>query len=703
MTLPCRTCHRLALAMLGAALVPAATGHGMPSCTPIAGNPADTAAVRGLAAAGLADRTGTRRIVLTISALDNGDASPAIEAALAQARAARVATGAAATILFQPGRYRLSRPIVLSAADSGLPGAQLRFAAAPGGPVVLSGGVALQPSPLPSRLAALLPPKHRAEIASYAVPSALVPDPPFAWRMTGIRFNTPPSLFLFQSDRPIWRSAFPASGYRRENVPAPQPGPSVTPRIPLPPEAPLAAAEPALSAGGYWTFDWAYEENQLTPVTSADRAKNPGERTMPALATRYAQAPVMRYRLLNGFSFLNSPGQMAYADGAAAVFGWPGKGPVEAAAIDNLVSIVGAHDIAFEGLALEGSRADVMRISGSSGIAFRNGFVGLTGASAIQITGSHGVLVERSVIVDTGDYGVVLERAPKNPSYNVVIANNIIRRVSQLNRTYRPAIYLSGYDNAAIGNAISDLPHVAVVFSGARNRIVGNEIFRVDQETGDSGAVYAFHDISAVFNVVAQNYFHDIATPSGLIDSKDSGQIRAVYLDSWTSRTEISNNLFDTSVVPVWINGGAMNAVRRNIWFLAGGPGPVIHNIAYSRSNSLGTHVFDTPAERGLSMCANAAALYDPAFLKTGAARGNVISGNTGFRGGRPAVPVALAALQTIGRDTFPSIPSPGLGATLPRLLDAARRAGARIGPALAAADRTSALRNLRYAESAQW
>jgi hypothetical protein len=335
---------------------------------------------------------------------------------------------------------------------------------------------------------------------------------------------------------------------------------------------------------------------------------------MPRLRTRYAQSPLMRYRLLNGFSFIEQPGEMAYADGVLAAYPWPGDAPVEVSALNHLVTIDGAHDIAFDGLALQGARQDVVTITDSHDITFSNAFVGLAAGSAVTIKRSDHIVVERSVITDLGESGVVVDGDAQMPSGNILIADNILVRTAQLTPTYRAAISLTGHDNVAMGNAVSDLPQHAIAFWGARNLILGNEISSVVLETSDSGAITSYHDLSTGYNLVAQNYFHDIITSPYLTEVGPSRQIRDIYLDSWTSFTNINNNLSDTAAMSYFINSGFSNAISDNIWFLRGGHSGAIYDSSHHRYDALGQYVFESPKMRKLAACSDLAARFDPVF-----------------------------------------------------------------------------------------
>ena len=564
--------------------------------------------------------------------------------------------------------------------------------------MILTGGVPLARKSLPPELDRLLSAAQRKAVVGYDVPPEAVPSPPFPRRVgVGTEYTKEPGLFVFQGDRPIWRSTVPNVGYAVEPVAHPQPGPVVVPQVTVPPELARVTREPSLQAGGYWTFDWAYEENQVALRSDSQANGDPQVLVVPQLKTRYAQAARMRYRLFNGFSFIGRPGEMAYADGALATYPWPGSAPVEVAAVDHLVTIDGAHDIAFDGLALQGARQDIVAISGSHDIKISNAYLGLAAGSAIRIKRSEDVIVERSVITDLGESGVAVDSDAEMPSGHILIADNILSRTAQLTRAYRAAIVLAGHDNVAMGNAISDLPHHAIKFGGTRNLILGNEVSFVVLETSDSGAITAYHDLSTGYNVVEQNYLHDISTSRDLTQAGPERRVRDIYLDGWTSFTTVTNNLSDTEAMSYFINSGVENVVTSNIWFLRGGQSGQIYDYSPHRGDAVGQFIFDDPKSRRLAACSNLLARFDPAFLRDGKPRGNVISGNYNLGGRSVQVPAALAGSQQITAERLLAAPPIDRSRGLKGLLDLARQSGAPVGAYLEAADRSAALHALRY------
>jgi hypothetical protein len=637
-----------------------------------------------------------QRHTIMLRPAPDGDDSPIVEAALRAARDVRSKTGQPTTLWFEPGRYRFSRPIALNNADSGVPGAPLVFAGAPGGAIVLTGGKPLQPQTLPAQLAELIPDASRPFVASYSVPRQAAPSIPFPRRFAGAGLTSSPSLFLFQGHRPLWRSLWPKDNYAVQVERQPQSGPAVSPTI-VPVGAPQRLIdEPALQAGGYWTFDWAYEENSVG--LDAGRAADSESPVflMPQLATRYAQSPQMRYRFLGGFSFLDAPGGMAYFGGAAAVYPWPGSDPVEAAVLDRLVTISKAHDIRFDGIAFEGARHDLVTLAGARDITFSNSYFGLAAGSGVKISRSDAVVIARSVISDLGEAGVAMVADAQGGAGNVVIADNIITRTGALTRSYQPAVLLNGHDNTVMGNAISDLPHAAIIFAGLRNVMQGNEISAVDLETADAGAIYAFHNLTTAYNVISQNFFHDIKLKAGLEYAGHASDLRNIYLDSWTSFTDVSNNLSATDSIPFWINGGFANRVTDNVWYLNGSASGAVHDISFQRKRALGSFVFDTPQTQTMAACRDLAARFGSDFLRDGKARGNVIRKNFNIDGRTATIPADLARFQRIADEReFQS----GVSGQrrLAELLEGARRLGAPIGSSLAAADRAAALAGLRY------
>jgi hypothetical protein len=623
-----------------------------------------------------------------ITVAPSADDSATIDRALVQARVQRANRGGAVTILFRPGIYHLSRPLRLTSADSGMPGAPLRLQGDLTGPVILAGTLPLARAALPAELTRLISPNLRNRVQGFAVPPSFAPQPPFPSRASMPEI-TRPTLIVTQGDQWLQRSTWPEHGYQRQVIAHPQIGPAVAPIVALPANlGALLAGEPALSTGGYWTFDWFYEERPVAGLA-------PRHLRVGALTSNYPQANAIRFRLLNGFSLLMKPGDMAYADGHLAALPYAAVESIEASRLDTVIAINDAHDVVLDGLAVRGARATGITVDQSRDILFSNGYVGLAGGGGIGVSNSERVVVYRSVVADVGETGVALRGSENgSPARNAVI-DTLITATGGLTRAYAPAVRLTGVGQVVAGDLITGLPHAAIIFNGRDHAIVGNEIAHTTQETADAGAVYSFGSLTTRGTVIAYNYFHDIVKAPGL-DNTIANQVRTIYLDSWTSGEIIAGNLFLRSAWPFWINSGEKNRVEGNV-FADTGPSGRLYDISNHWYDGLGDRIRHSMA--GLDPHDTQLRGIRPgsSLFTTGRGSENVVAGNISIRSDNAIVDPSLASLQNVQPNRV--LPSPSGSVEPMPLLKLARNAGLDLTASVRS--RTAELSSLRYANLA--
>jgi len=494
-----------------------------------------------------------------------GTGSDQIEAALAKARASRASTDQGATIELSPGVYRLSRTLTLTALDSGTKAAPLTIRGASGGPVIFTGAVPLTEIPLPAELAELLPLTARSRVKAFRLPPAIIA----AFMAERVRSSGPQpqsaAIVVNQGNSPLHFAQWPNEGYARAPVIAPQPGPKVDATVTVEhTQAVRWAREPALRAGGYWTFDWAYEARNVKNVdTTTNRVE------LGVLQSSYRETKVQRYKIINAFCEIDSPGEFAVDPKSGTLVAWPvSAAPVEIATLDTVVSVNGAQSVVLDGIGIIGGHGDALAVHDASGVLVENGYLGMVGRNGATVTGSTDVKFARMTITDTGETGLSVasgDVGSLTPG-NGEITDSIFTHTALLTPTYRPAVKVDGVGETISGSLFSRLPHAAIIFDGNDHRIIGNEFTRTELESGDAGVVYTYHDLTARGTLIEGNYFHDIRRPPDLAETSWVADVRGVYLDGWASGTTIRGNLFVDVTAPVWINSGSDNVVAGNVF-----------------------------------------------------------------------------------------------------------------------------------------
>lgn len=114
------------------------------------------------------------------------------------------------------------------------------------------------------------------------------------------------------------------------------------------------------------------------------------------------------------------------------------------------------------------------------------------------------------------------------------------------------------YGVQILNNSIHDSPYAGIWFLGNDHLIKGNEIYNVQQITGDSGAIYLGRDWTSLGNVIQGNYIHHVY---GARNHKAS----AIYLDDQASGTTITDNIIANVHRGFLIGGGRWNRVEHNV------------------------------------------------------------------------------------------------------------------------------------------
>lgn len=242
--------------------------------------------------------------------------------------------------------------------------------------------------------------------------------------------------------------------------------------------------------------------------------------------------------------------------------------------LGQAVTINGGHDNVIKDVRISGTRGKAGSISNwktedQTVLAKRNGFINSTFE---QVNGGVSISAGNEETLERGD--------------NYVIGSTF-KTFSTINRSYNPAISLSGVGNRIVFNDISDGPHNAIMFSGNDHVIEFNEIYDVVKEAGDQSAIYTGRKVLDRGTVIRNNYFHHIGNESTSVENS------AVYLDDLAAGIRILDNVFEHVYWGVFINGGRDNDVIGNT-FSQVKDGLAITNWGYTGVNNWNVHGYKT-------------------------------------------------------------------------------------------------------------
>jgi hypothetical protein len=492
------------------------------------------------------------------------------------------------------GRYELTRPLALTAEDSGTPEAPVVYRARAGETASLSGGrrvTAWTAVSDPAVLARLDPVArgklYQADLRAQGVTEygdlgldAAAGIQLWLARVEGQGEYTmgsaaasagkkvSPRLELFFNDAPMPLSRYPNEGSIAIT--------EVFGATPIDVRGVKGCAEgvfaydgdrPSRWAGekdawvcGSWFRDWA---EQAHKVQSIDTEKRTIAVKPPYHGYGYRKG--QWFFGLNLLCEIDAPGEWMIDREAGVLYFWPpsdlGAANVEVSLAPGLVTLNDAAHVTLRGLLFEAARGTGVTVSNSvqcriAGCTFRN-------------LSNHGVTVfggkENSVVgcdlYGLGGGGIYLvggDRPTLTPAGHTA-ENNHIHHYARWDRMYRPGVMVSGVGNRVAHNLIHDAPHSAILFGGNDHVIEFNEIHSVCYDSNDCGAIYSGRSWTLRGHVIRYNYLHHLYGRPG-------GPCRGIYLDDLFSSATLYGNLFYQVTWAVFLGGGRDNLVENNVF-----------------------------------------------------------------------------------------------------------------------------------------
>ena len=354
--------------------------------------------------------------------------------------------------------------------------------------------------------------------------------------------------------------------------------------------------------GGY--FSYGYSDDYLK-VDTFDAANKSIHLKQAALYAVYSTDNVSNEILRNsqkirGFYIYNlleeidTPGEWYLDESSGLLYVWPPDAispstDIEVSMLDApIVVLSGTQNVSFKNIRFQYSRSMGMLIDNTQHTTVAGCTFGNLGTVAVS-TGNQlidkkltyhtrpgnnpgaddyntDLLIQSCLIYNTGTGGVILDggdRKNLQPARNV-IDNCEIANYSRINRTFCPAVSLSGVGNQVTHCYIHDAPDQAIVFYGNDLTISYNRIENVTFYMTDAGAVGTGRDIATTGNTIDYNLFKNITSTIG-------SSLCALYLDDGSSGMEVDGNVFYKAGTAgtyhfgaIHVNGGSDNTFRNN-------------------------------------------------------------------------------------------------------------------------------------------
>jgi len=322
---------------------------------------------------------------------------------------------------------------------------------------------------------------------------------------------------------------------------------------------------------GYWNWDWSEE---TLPLAAVDLEAGTVALGMPH---RYGLAARGKFRIENLLAELDAPNECWIDRANRRVVAWlpeqpDGMDPAQARVTISMLEAPmialpageGAPRVTVRGVRFEATRGAAIVGRGVRGAVVERCSFANIGTRAVDLEGE-ACLVSRSTFTDIGGIAVRLaggDRRTLSRAGNEV-SDSTFLRAGRLQRSYNPAIEITGVGQRVVHNEIAHVPHFAVFFAGCEHTIEGNHIHHAVEETGDAGAVYVGRDYTTQGTVLRGNLVHDIA-------GSDARYQNAFYLDDMSSGILIEHNLFVRCNWGLLIGGGRDNIVRDNAFAKCG-------------------------------------------------------------------------------------------------------------------------------------
>ena len=141
---------------------------------------------------------------------------------------------------------------------------------------------------------------------------------------------------------------------------------------------------------------------------------------------------------------------------------------------------------------------------------------------------------------------------------NNLVENCVFSNLNRIEKSYRPAIDITGVGNKIRHCEIYDAPSMAILIHGNNHLIEYNYIHDVCLEVEDQGAIYYGRDPSERGNVIRYNYFENIP---------DRFATCAVYHDDGACGLTVTGNIFyKAGKWNALLGGGSDNTYTNNIF-----------------------------------------------------------------------------------------------------------------------------------------
>jgi parallel beta-helix repeat protein len=313
---------------------------------------------------------------------------------------------------------------------------------------------------------------------------------------------------------------------------------------------------------GYWFNNWS---DQTLQVAGIDAQEGIIRSVQPS---GYGVKSGQRFYAFNLLEEMDEPGEWYLDRSKGKLYLIPPENDPDAELHlsllkDNFMTIDGVSNLLIEGIDFGYTRGSGIDIDNCSSVKLLDCKVANTGSYGIRIQGGNNNSVVRCEVFNNGSGGITVNGGnitaltPADHS----VENCLIYDYARIEKTYKPAINLSGVGNRASHNEIHSGAHMAVGFSGNNHLIEYNHIYDVARETDDMSAIYSGRSWYSRGTVIRYNLIRDVTGYKA-----GTHRVSGVYLDDGISGITVEGNIFLNVAQGLMFNGGRDNTAVNNVF-----------------------------------------------------------------------------------------------------------------------------------------
>lgn len=473
------------------------------------------------------------------------------------------------TVWLRGGTYALDKTFVLTAADSGRPGAPITYRAWKKETPVLSGAWTIPPDAWKHVEDARIPMSIRDKVWVADVRSrgfdAMRPD-----SLCG--FGCPPSAYsicgLYCNGKLLPLARHPNDGFLKTSSVVDETNQVFT-ADGLDCSRWTPDVAPDLQAFGYWRELWA----DMTVPAVVDGNKGAVRLTVK---NEWARPKAnMPFYLQNALAALDAPGEWFLDRDAGLLYVYPIEGNrpsddvYELSRLDApMVVLENVSNVRFGGLVLRGGRRHGLSAVASSRVSFSGCVVRDFGGTGLIFSDCHDCRIEGNVLHTFGHKAIEASGGDRRSlsSSGIIVEANDISDTGHAQHTYMHGITIRGCGVAAVRNRFHELPSSAFSVGGNEHVIASNVVERVVLESDDQGGSDMWGDPTSRGNKFLYNVWRDIGRGGEFVRC---GQA-AIRFDDAISGNLVYGNRFDNCSHGIFgavqIHAGRDNRICNNLF-----------------------------------------------------------------------------------------------------------------------------------------